>query len=65
MFLNLKYEMEKNKITEEDIAKLLSITKKSVQNRFNGKVQFRISECLKIKNSCFPDKNLEYLFEMN
>ena len=63
MFLNLKYEMEKKKVKDQDIANLLSITKKSVQNRLNGKVNFKITECLKIHGQWFQDKSLEYLFD--
>lgn len=59
---NLEAEMTRKRISRRDIAELLGVTYRTIHSRFNGESEWTLSECLKIRDSCFPDMNLEYLF---
>lgn len=58
---NLKAEMKRKHISRQDIADLLGMTYRSICNRFK-KTDWRLTECIKIKESFFPEFSLDYLF---
>ena len=63
MFLNLEYEMKKNKYCPDDLAVLLKKSKKAATNRLSGKVNFTRNEMVAVKKKWFPELTLDYLFE--
>lgn len=65
MYINLEFEMKKIGKTSEDLAKLLKKSRKASTNRLSGKTEFSLNEILLIKKEWFPDKTLDYLFEIN
>lgn len=62
--LNLEAEMVRNKISRSDIAKLLGLTYRTILSKFNGESKWGYEECVKIRDTYFKDKTLEYLFEV-
>ena len=64
MFKNLKHEFKKNNIKLAEIASFLNISVSVLKMKLDGKIDFKIAECLKIQdligrgNLC-----LEYLFK--
>jgi hypothetical protein len=62
MFPNLRAEMARKNIKAINLAKILNISYDSVINKLNGKTDFTRTEIFKIKDSCFPNLGLEYLF---
>ena len=64
LVLNLEAEMVRNKISRSDIAKLLGLTYRTILSKFNGESKWGYEECVKIRDTYFKDKTLEYLFEV-
>ncbi len=60
---NLEAEMKRKKISRHDIARLLGLSYRTIHSRFNGESQWGYSECVKVRDTYFPDLNLSYLFE--
>ncbi|MDR7870346.1 MAG: helix-turn-helix transcriptional regulator [Tissierellaceae bacterium] len=63
MFPNLRAEMARKNIKAANLAEVLNISYDSVSNKMNGKTDFTRAEIFKIRDNCFPDLMLEYLFE--
>lgn len=63
MFPNLEAEMARKKITQQDLAKMLGITPTTLSFKLSGKSTLSLKECVKIKNTIFPDQTLDYLFD--
>lgn len=59
---NLEAEMKRKKISRSDIASLLGLSYRTIHSRFNGESEWGYSECVKVKDTYFPDKTLDYLF---
>lgn len=59
---NLEAEMTRKRISRRDVAELLGVTYRTIHSRFNGESEWTLSECLKIRDTYFPDMRLEYLF---
>lgn len=59
---NLEAEMKRSKISRSDIAKLLGRSYRTIHSRFNGESKWEYAECVKIRDTYFPDKPLDYLF---
>lgn len=59
---NLEAEMKRIGITRSDIAKLINVSYRTVHSRFNGESQWQYAECILIRDTYFPDKELSYLF---
>lgn len=59
---NLEAEMKKKKISRSDIASLLGLSYRTIHSRFNGESEWGYSECVKVRDTYFPDKTLDYLF---
>lgn len=62
MLMNLKAEMVRNGVTNEDISKVLGLRISTVSEKINGKYRFYFEEAFKIRNHFFPKCSLEYLF---
>ena len=63
MYPNLRAEMARYNIKAASLAELLEISYDSVINKLNGKTDFTRSEIFKIRDNCFPNLKLEYLFD--
>lgn len=59
---NLEAEMKRKKISRSDIASLLGLSYRTIHSRFNGESEWGCSECVKVRDTYFPDKTLDYLF---
>ena len=59
---NLGAEMKRKKITRHDIATLLGLSYRTIHSRFNGESEWGYSECVKVRDTFFPDMELSYLF---
>lgn len=63
MYKNLKAEMARLGITQQNIADCLQVRNATISDKINGKSRFYYDEALKIKTSFFPALSLEYLFD--
>lgn len=61
-YLNLKGELAKKSITNEEVSKLLNIHRNSVANKLNGDSSFSIEEAFAIHDTYFPNLSMDYLF---
>lgn len=64
VFPNLEAEMARSKITQMNLAKIINVTPTTMSMKLNGKSTLSLRECVEIKNKAFPDKTLDYLFEV-
>ena len=62
IYRNLDAEMSRQKITNEDIAKILNKNISTITAKLNVPDRIKLSECLKIKNEFFPTLEIDYLF---
>ena len=60
---NLEAEMKRNKISRSYIANLLGLSYRTIHSRFNGETEWGYSECIKVRDTYFPDMSLDYLFK--
>lgn len=60
---NLKREMTERSVTSQAIADILHIHRNSVCNKINGNSHFSVEEAITIRNTLFPDLDIEKLFE--
>lgn len=63
LFPNLEAEMARRKITQAKLAEILEVTPTTLSFKLSGKSTLSLKECVKIKNTVFPDKTLDYLFQ--
>ena len=59
---NLEAEMKRKKVSRLEIATYLGVSYRTIHSRFNGKVPWEYSECVRIRDHFFPEHTLEYLF---
>lgn len=64
MFPNLKAEMARKRLSIKAMSDLTGINYESLKNKMSGNTEFKRSEMCVIKNKVFPDKTLDYLFQM-
>ena len=62
-YLTLKGEMAKRDVTIEAISQVLGIHRNSVANKVRGESNFYIDEATKIRDTFFPNMELEELFK--
>ena len=60
---NLEAEMKRNKISRSNIAHTLGLSYRTIHSRFNGESEWTYSECVKVRDTYFPDMDLTYLFQ--
>ena len=63
MYLNLKTELERNRITETELADLLGVHRNTIANKLNGTTSFTIDEAVLIRDKFFPYAEFQYLFK--
>mgnify|MGYP000406882616 CR=1 FL=1 len=62
MFGNLNAEMGRKRLTIRKVSKRSGIQYDSLRNKMSGRTEFTHKEMYLIKNNCFPDKTIDYLF---
>jgi len=62
MYGNLKAEMARHEISQSDIARAINTTEKTAKNKLTGVTEFSFFETLKIRDSFFPNWDVEKLF---
>lgn len=62
MLANLKAEMARKSLTNEDVRKVIGKTAKTVQEKVKGKAPMTFQEAIAIRDTLFPGMELEYLF---
>lgn len=65
LFPNLEAEMARSKISQAKLAEILGITPTTLSFKLNGKSTLSLKECVEIKKNVFPDKSLDYLFQVD
>ena len=60
---NFESKMIREGITRKDLASSLGISYTTINTRINGKSQWYYSECLKIKETFFPEQKIDELFQ--
>lgn len=63
MFPNLRAELQRKNISFVSVARLINCTEKTLQNKMNGKTDFRLNEVLAINEQLLPEFELKYLFK--
>lgn len=62
MFWNLKFEMQKSKISTTKLAEIIGISQGALRNKIYGRTEFLLCEVKKIA-TVFPEATIDYLFE--
>lgn len=64
MYQYLVYRMKVKGISNEMVYKALGVTEKTLRNKIQGITPFTWEEVKKIKQSFFPEENIEELFKL-
>lgn len=56
--------MARSKIKKTMLADALGVTPTTLSFKLNGKSNLSLKECVEIKKNFFPDKSLDYLFQL-
>lgn len=62
MLANLKWALDRKKISMNAYASVLGITQKTLWNKINEETPFTYPEAVKTTRELFPEYNTEYLF---
>lgn len=62
VYSNLKAEMSRKNISNEDVSRLLGVHRNSVYNKLNCESSFSIEEAILIHKTFFPTLDMKYLF---
>lgn len=63
MLPNLEAEIARSNIKKKAIANALDISERGLQKKLKGESSFTFPEAAAIRDTFFPDKDLEYLFQ--
>lgn len=63
MYNNLKAELVRKNMSQEELARIIDIDNKTLSFKMLGKSKFNVDEMWLIKNQVFPDLTLDYLFK--
>ena len=63
IYPNLEAEMARRGYTKEDLGKCLGLHASGVYLMLSGKRNLSISRALKIRDSMFPGRRIDYLFD--
>lgn len=61
-YKRLLAEMFVSGVSKEDMAKLLGKTPRTINNKLNGKTPFYCEEVIKIMDTYFPNRKIDYIF---
>lgn len=63
MYKNLRAEMSRRDLTILDIAKEIGMNRETLSRKLSGKSPLHIQEAFNIQQKCFPDMDIQTLFE--
>lgn len=63
MLHNLQAEIARVKVPQAEIAKAISVSDRTVRKKITGETNFTFSEARKIRDTFFPNLELDYLFK--
>ena len=58
---NLRAEMARNGISKKQAEKVIGVSAPSMYRRFQGMIDFKVGEIVKIRDTFFPEFSLDYL----
>lgn len=64
MYRNLEAELARKNITRVQLAQILGINVATCSEKLTKPGRLRIDEAMTIRDTLFPDMNLDYLFEV-
>ena len=65
MLPNLEAEIARNNIKKKAIANAIDLSERGLQKKLKGESSFTFPEAEAIRDTFFPDMELEYLFEQS
>lgn len=65
MFPNLNAEMGRAKLNIKKLSEATGINYESLKLKMRGVTEFKLCEMVEIKRKAFPDKSLDYLFQVD
>ena len=65
MFPNLNAEMGRAKLSIKKLSEITGMNYESLKLKMRGVTEFRLCEMVGIKKKAFPDKSLDYLFQVD
>lgn len=65
MIHNLIAEMAIKKITQKELSEVTGIKQRTLSDKLRGRTEFTLAEMIVIRDTCFPDLTLDYLFATN
>ena len=60
-YLNMKLELQRECVTQEQVAKYLGMSTNNFNAKMNGRVPFTVPEVIEMRNRFMPDATLDYL----
>ena len=60
-YLNMKLELQREGVTQEQVAKHLGMSTNNFNAKMNGRVPFTVPEVIEMRNRFMPDATLDYL----
>lgn len=63
MLHNLQAEIARKKVLQAEIAKAISVSDRTIRKKMTGETKFTFPEARKIRDTFFPNMELDYLFK--
>lgn len=65
VFPNLNAEMGRAKLSIKKLSEITGMNYESLKLKMRGVTEFKLCEMVEIKKKAFPDKSLDYLFQVD
>ncbi len=63
MYENIRVEMARKNLTILDIAESVGMNRETLSRKLSGKSSLSLKEAISIQTTCFPDMDVQTLFE--
>ena len=60
-YLNIKIELQREGVTQEQVARHFGMSTNNLNAKINGRVPFTVSEVVEMRDKFMPDATLDYL----
>ena len=60
-YLNIKIELQREGVTQEQVAKHFGMSTNNLNAKINGRVPFTANEVIEMRDRFMPDATLDYL----
>lgn len=60
-YLNIKLELQREGVTQEQVAKHFGMSTNNLNAKINGRVPFTVPEVVEMRDRFMPDATLDYL----